>query len=588
MCATSLDAAARPFPFLADETADVSVSVGDTSNGYLVGGAVISEDDTLAILPEHKARALAHGTDEMVALIHYAAAELHRKTSTKLWLGNLSREGGGDISYSVSHNSGRDADLAFAYRDSRNKPFDPPDLVPVGDSGRAPSRPIFFDVERNWIVVKALMTHPEVQVQYLFISHALKKALIAHATKQGEPAKLIERAAAVVRQPGASAAHNDHLHVRIYCSKRDVLGGCQNSGVVHPWIDTFDKEKQAHIELVATRLTADDAAERKHAVQRLALLGAMKQRSAIARRMSDDDRDVRLAATRALAELAGRAEVPVLISRLRYEPDFDVSIAILQTLGSLGGREAALFLRLAVGKPTPPVAALWDALRAATLRCGSPPSPLSLLPQALARAGELISELEPLELHVDGALAEALRDQQAVQLAAIDASGQLGRLEPTDALVSLLRDPDAAIRERAAYSLRRLTNLSFGTEWSDPTMSRKHNAKRQALWRSVLVRRRGWAYDRWLTSGFVGAGYRVPRIAVRHAWELVRAVGGNDHNSYNAQLALNQLFAEEPPTLSWSKPRACNHWLKWLRVRHKQYRIGKPPKTVARACNNAH
>ena len=123
------------FPFLDDEVPDGSRSVGDTSNGYLVGAKKLEESERLAVLPKQRERGLSFGSDQLLAMLDEAGAKLHDATGTKLWLGNLARRYGGDIPWSVSHNSGRDADIAFAYRDANGHPADPPDLVPLDSAG---------------------------------------------------------------------------------------------------------------------------------------------------------------------------------------------------------------------------------------------------------------------------------------------------------------------------------------------------------------------------------------------------------------------------------------------------------------------
>ena len=34
-----------------------------------------------------------------------------------------------------------------------------------------------------------------------------------------------------------AAAHDDHFHVRVYCSEHERLQGCLNNGSIHPWVD---------------------------------------------------------------------------------------------------------------------------------------------------------------------------------------------------------------------------------------------------------------------------------------------------------------------------------------------------------------
>ena len=59
-----------------------------------------------------------------------------------------------------------------------------PDLIAFDDDGHAiHGEPYVFDVPRNWSLVEALLTHPSVQVQYLFISQGLRAKLLAHAER---------------------------------------------------------------------------------------------------------------------------------------------------------------------------------------------------------------------------------------------------------------------------------------------------------------------------------------------------------------------------------------------------------------------
>ncbi|MEM9695505.1 MAG: penicillin-insensitive murein endopeptidase, partial [Myxococcota bacterium] len=240
--------ASRPtFPFLPDEDPTSSLSVGDTSHGYLVGGRAIVESNALKILPRQKARSLNFGAAPLVAALERAANRLYQATQTPLWIGNVAREHGGDIQWSVSHNSGRDADIAFCYVDHKGRPVDPPDLVPLNGQGFAKGQNLRFDAKRTWIVVKALLTDSEIQAQYLFISDGLKQQLLLEAARQGEPGPLRQRAAAVLRQPAGAAAHNDHLHLRIHCSKRDVAAGCIHTGAAHPWSKLHLEERTGTI-----------------------------------------------------------------------------------------------------------------------------------------------------------------------------------------------------------------------------------------------------------------------------------------------------------------------------------------------------
>jgi penicillin-insensitive murein endopeptidase len=217
-----------------------SLSFGDVTSGSLKHGKRLTASKALRILPRQRWRGYRYGTDELVALLEHAASTLHEATGTRLGVGNLSRKGGGNIRQSVSHNSGRDADIAFAYRDARGKPVDPGRLLPVRRDGSTWRRGVSFDEKRTWIIVKALLTFDGAQIQYLFVSRSIENRLLRHAKRIGEPWLLRYRARAILTQPGGRAGpHNDHLHLRLYCSRDDVLAGCENTGRRHPWARTF-------------------------------------------------------------------------------------------------------------------------------------------------------------------------------------------------------------------------------------------------------------------------------------------------------------------------------------------------------------
>ena len=46
------------------------------------------------------------------------------------------------------------------------------------------------------------------------------------------PLLLVEYARTLMRQPGDSAPHDDHFHVRVYCTRSDRFHGCRDSGPV--------------------------------------------------------------------------------------------------------------------------------------------------------------------------------------------------------------------------------------------------------------------------------------------------------------------------------------------------------------------
>lgn len=240
---------ASPAPELrAPNPPEDSVSWGDTSTGRLLHGVRLRESEALGILPVQKMRNYRYGTRELVGMLEHAATTLHDATGTRMWVGHLSRRGGGNIRHSVSHNSGRDADIAFAYRDKRGKPVDPRWLIPVYRSGRARQAGVYFDAPRSWQIIKALIAYEGAQVQYLFVSRAIEGRVLRHARRIGEPWVVRAVAARIMVQPGGRAGpHHDHIHLRLYCSRDDVAAGCVNTGRRHPWAKMYYAERARYL-----------------------------------------------------------------------------------------------------------------------------------------------------------------------------------------------------------------------------------------------------------------------------------------------------------------------------------------------------
>jgi penicillin-insensitive murein endopeptidase len=74
-----------------------------------------------------------------------------------------------------------------------------------------------------------------VEVQWNFMQRSLAAALLAQAAAQGDDPALVARAAFIIRQPTDSEPHDDHMHVRLYCSPDDRRLGCADRGPVRWW-----------------------------------------------------------------------------------------------------------------------------------------------------------------------------------------------------------------------------------------------------------------------------------------------------------------------------------------------------------------
>ena len=216
-----------------------SLSIGTTRDGFIVDCRPLPTDEpALKQLEVQSHRGTACGTDELVAALVKAARDVARLApGVPMTVGNIGRVGGGDLSWSVSHNSGRDADLGFFLLGPDGKPFVARDLVRLdgGLRGFADGTPVRLDLRRTWLLVRSLLTNPDVEIQWLFVSSPIRKALLEFAKQRKEPPGVQARAEEAMAQPAHTKPHDDHVHLRVYCAPDDLLEGCRDRGTNRPW-----------------------------------------------------------------------------------------------------------------------------------------------------------------------------------------------------------------------------------------------------------------------------------------------------------------------------------------------------------------
>ena len=175
-----------------------------------------------------------------IDLVVAVARRMHAQVGdVQLVVADLSSKGGGSCpAFHRSHQSGRDVDLLYYLRDASGQPFEPDAMHVFDAAGRArDGSGLTVDVPRTWLLVKELITAPEAPVQYIFIYEPLARRLLDHAARVGEPEALIARARKTLKQPGDSARHDDHMHVRVYCSEADKAYGCIDMGPMELWAE---------------------------------------------------------------------------------------------------------------------------------------------------------------------------------------------------------------------------------------------------------------------------------------------------------------------------------------------------------------
>jgi penicillin-insensitive murein endopeptidase len=219
-------------------------AVGEPHHGVLTGGVALpASGDGFRRFRNDGA---GWGHPRLVGAIERAAATVaESRPGAMLLVADMSAEHGGRLGGHRSHRTGRDADLLFYVITPDGRPVDNPGFVRVDKDGLAkvPAalRPgvgsdyVRLDVERTWLLVRALVSDERAQVQWLFVARYIEALLIEHAFARGESDDTIWRAENVLRQPRDSAPHDDHFHLRIACTPEEQLAGCEG-GPAWPWL----------------------------------------------------------------------------------------------------------------------------------------------------------------------------------------------------------------------------------------------------------------------------------------------------------------------------------------------------------------
>ena len=213
-----------------------SLSYGTANDGKLLDGVPMpNRGPGFAVYAQWQKRGLRFGTDELITLLMEVGDGMQQFGGPPLGIGDLSYADGGSASpHHRSHQSGRDVDLLLYLLDGKGQPMVANAMVIVDDDGRvADGTGVRLDVVRTWALVKQCMGAQAADVQHLFLAEPLIQLVLDYGRSVGEPAAVVERARELMSQPALNAPHNDHMHVRIYCSAEDADRGCVDFGVAH-------------------------------------------------------------------------------------------------------------------------------------------------------------------------------------------------------------------------------------------------------------------------------------------------------------------------------------------------------------------
>jgi len=185
------------------------------------------------------------GRPRLVRALQDAAARVSELApgGAPLSIGDLSAKTGGRIPGHDSHRSGRDVDLLFLVTTPAGAPVRSPGFVRFEGDGlaRVPDSPDYvrLDIGRQWLLLRSLLTSPEIGVQFMFVCHEIEALLIDHARALGEPDALIWQAETVMLEPSDSLRHDDHVHLRIACSPEEAIAGCSGGGPRWQWLPPY-------------------------------------------------------------------------------------------------------------------------------------------------------------------------------------------------------------------------------------------------------------------------------------------------------------------------------------------------------------
>lgn len=213
-------------------------SVGVPHRGVLVAGS--SLDQKGVGYRRFRDDGVSWGHPRLVAAIERAAAQVQaaRGEGAPLVVADLSSKNGGRQQRHRSHRSGRDVDLLFYVLTPDGRSVDNPGFLHFAADGFASDdgRFVRLDLDRNWLLVKALASDDQALVQWLFVARWVEALIMEHALARGEDDTLLIRAAALMRQPSDSASHDDHFHLRVACSPSDEVTGCEGAPPRWRWL----------------------------------------------------------------------------------------------------------------------------------------------------------------------------------------------------------------------------------------------------------------------------------------------------------------------------------------------------------------
>lgn len=222
-----------------------STSIGAPNEGRIEGGIPFPLRAPGVLLNPRRFNDDGHfGTVEMIQALIKAAAVVDREFpgGPPLIINDLGYKQGGPLPHHGSHQAGRDVDVLFYMLDEGGAP-QRSKCVSLNLEGEGwdfldqsdPEDDEFFklDAKRSWRFLQALAEEEETTVQRVFVAEHIRTLLLAEADRVKAPRKARELVEAWTCQPGSP--HDDHFHIRFFCTAEDIRSGCQDSTPMYPW-----------------------------------------------------------------------------------------------------------------------------------------------------------------------------------------------------------------------------------------------------------------------------------------------------------------------------------------------------------------
>ena len=212
-------AAALPVKFRRTPYSMMSLSVGYPNDGWQQRAKRLKPSRYIRLKPGSQEKSYGHPA--LILMLERSAKDLQRVApGSVLVVGDISDVNGGPLAGHHSHQSGRDADVAFYVLDENGKSVILDHYVKFAVNGKAVDGSGYvFDDWRNWLLVQSWVRDQRAGLSHVFISRPLRQRLITYASRQPGFQKYVREVSALLKQPEDAEPHDDHFHVRVSCPK---------------------------------------------------------------------------------------------------------------------------------------------------------------------------------------------------------------------------------------------------------------------------------------------------------------------------------------------------------------------------------